>query len=265
MFFSRTKQMHLVLLGLFNILQWGITIYECYHFRINELGFFTPDAAALLMLIILSVLSTTSSYHSIGYLKHHTPKSRSQAIYYSAFSVLVMAQTGVFLSSHIAITWAFVELTTFAATVLIYHERTQYAIEAAWKYLFVCSIAITLAFIGILFLSISAQEAGFTNLSYDSLIEHAKTFNPFWLKLAFVFLLVGFSAKMGLFPLHTVCIDAHTVAPPPISAFISTTLMNVGFMAIFRVYSMIATTPIVSWANNILLISGTISVFIATV
>ena len=262
---TRKKYLLHIFLILFNLLQWGITIYECFHFRSEQLGYFTADAAALLMLIVLSILSTTSSYHSIEYLKHHTPEARLQAMYLAAFSVLIMAQTGVFLSSHIALTWAFVEITTFAATVLIYHERTQYAIEAAWKYLFVCSIAITFAFIGILFLSISAKETGFTDLSYTSLIEHAKAFNPFWLKLAFLFLLVGYSAKMGLFPMHTVCVDAHTVAPPPISAFISTTLMNVGFIAIYRAYSIIASTSIAFWSNHVLLISGTLSVFVAVV
>ncbi len=265
LFFSRDKKTHHIFIILFNVLQWGITVYECYHFRYEELGYFTADAAALLMLIVLSILTTTSSYHSIDYLKHHGSSSRVEAIYFSAFSILVMAQTGVFMSSHIALTWAFVELTTFAATILIFHERTENATEAAWKYLFVCSIAITFAFIGILFLSISAQEAGTIDLSYKSLIHHAGLFNPFWLKLAFLFILVGFSAKMGLFPMHTVCVDAHTVAPPPISAFISTTLMNVGFIAIFRTYSVIASTSIAPWANHVLLIAGALSVFVATI
>jgi hydrogenase-4 component F len=269
LFFARSKTLHHILLILFNILQWGFTVYECFHFNTEQLGYFTVDGVALIMLIVLSILSTTSSYHSVGYLEHqhkfHTTPLRAQAIYYAALGILIMAQTGAFLSSHIAATWIFVELTTFAAAVLIYHERTEYAIEASWKYLFVCSIAITFAFIGILFLSISAQEAGTINLSYQSLIQHAATFNPFWLKLAFLFIIVGYSAKMGLFPMHTVCIDAHTVAPPPISAFISTTLMNVGFVAIFRTYTIIASTSILPWANNILLISGTLSVFVAAV
>jgi hydrogenase-4 component F len=265
LFFLREKKQHHILLILFNVLQWGITVYMCFHFRLEALGYFTADASALLMLIVLSILTTTSSYHSVGYLKHHVSSMRVQSIYYSAFCILVMAQTGVFLSSHIALTWVFVELTTFAATMLIFHERTEYAIEAAWKYLFVCSIAITFAFIGILFLSISAQEAGALDLSYKSLLLHAGAFNPFWLKLAFLFILVGFSAKMGLFPMHTVCVDAHTVAPPPISAFISTTLMNVGFIAIFRTYSVVASTSIVLWANHVLLVAGTLSVFVAAI
>jgi hydrogenase-4 component F len=158
-----------------------------------------------------------------------------------------------------------VELTTFAAAILIYHDRTEYAIEATWKYLFVCSIALALAFIGILFLSISLQESGLTTLTYQSLLEHAATFNPFWLKAAFLFILIGYGAKMGLFPMHTVTIDAHTVAPPPISAFISTTLMNVGFIGIFRMYEVVAATSIIGWSNLILIISGVLSVFVAVV
>ena len=53
--------------------------------------------------------------------------------------------------------------------------------------------------------------------------------------------------------------------PPPIGAFVPTTLMNVGFVAIFRTYTIIASTSILPWANDILLSSGTLSVFVATV
>jgi hydrogenase-4 component F len=264
-FFSREKKLQHTLLVIFNLLQWGITVYEYFNPGSEEHGYFTSDATAMILLIVLSILTTASSYHSIAYLKHHPSSPRAAAIYFSALTILITAQTGVFLSGHIAITWAFVELTTFAATILIYHERTEYAIEAAWKYLFICSVSITLAFIGILFLSISAQESGTINLTYISLKQYASYFNPFWLKLAFLFILVGYSAKMGLFPMHTICIDAHTVAPPPISAFISTTLMNVGFLAIFRMYAVIAGTSIVLWANNVLIAAGVLSVFVATV
>ena len=84
-----------------------------------------------------------------------------------------------------------------------------------------------------------------------------------YLKIAFVFVLIGFSTKMGLFPMHTVTIDAHSVAPPPISALISTTLMNVGFLAIFRVYSLFSSSTILPFMNNVLIISGLLSLLIA--
>ncbi|MCH7535313.1 MAG: protein kinase [Bacteroidetes bacterium] len=86
-----------------------------------------------------------------------------------------------------------------------------------------------------------------------------------WLKVTFLLVVVGFSAKMGLFPLHTICIDAHTAAPPPISAFISTTLMNVGFMGIFKVYTIIIQSDAHEWARNVLLLAGIVSIAIAAV
>ena len=84
-----------------------------------------------------------------------------------------------------------------------------------------------------------------------------------YLKIAFVFVLIGFSTKMGLFPMHTVTIDAHSVAPPPISALISTTLMNVGFLAIFRVYTLFYSSSILPFMNNVLILSGLLSLLIA--
>lgn len=265
---SRRAPGYLVLLILFNLLQWSLTVYECLHLNAGS-GFFKADALAVIMLVVLSILSTTSSYHSIFYLQHHhrlhsTPE-RAQSFYYAGLCLLIMAQTGAFLASHIAVTWIFVEITTFAATIMIYHERSEEAIEAAWKYLFVCSVALTLAFTGILFLGIAAEEAGTVNLFYDSLATHAPAFNAFWLKLAFLLILIGYSAKMGVFPMHTVTIDAHTVAPPPVSAFISTTLMNVGFIGIYRMYAVIARTASFAWAGHVLLIVGMLSVFVAVV
>jgi hydrogenase-4 component F len=68
---------------------------------------------------------------------------------------------------------------------------------------------------------------------------------------------------MGLFPMHTVTIDAHSVAPPPISALISTTLMNVGFLAIFRVYTLFASSSILPFMNSVLILSGLLSLLVA--
>jgi len=97
------------------------------------------------------------------------------------------------------------------------------------------------------------------------MLDISSKMNPLWLKMTFLLILAGFSAKMGLFPLHTVAVDAHTVAPPPISAFISTTLMNVGFLGIFRIYTIISKTEILQWAQNVLIIAGGISIFMAAI
>ena len=50
-----------------------------------------------------------------------------------------------------------------------------------------------------------------------------------WLKFGFLFLLVGFSVKMGVVPLFNVDIDAKDAAPSHIAALLSSVLMNAGF------------------------------------
>jgi len=179
--------------------------------------------------------------------------------------MLITAMLSAYFSENIAVLWVSIETTTLFVSILIFHERTKEALEAAWKYLFVSSVGVALAFIGILFLCITASSNGITDLSLNHLLSITQSMNPLCLKLAFLLVLTGFSAKMGLFPLHTVAIDAHTVTPPPISAFISTTLMNVGFLGIFRIFTIIAKTDALHWAQNVLLIAGVISVFLSAI
>jgi hydrogenase-4 component F len=65
--------------------------------------------------------------------------------------------------------------------------------------------------------------------------------------------------------MYTAGIDAKDKAPSPAGALLSSVLMNVGFVGIFRFYEIIAHTTLHSWANNIIMISAVLSIFIATV
>ena len=170
-----------------------------------------------------------------------------------------------YLSNHIAVTWIFVELTTLSASAFIYHRRNNRSLEGTWKYVFVCAISITLIFIGILFLSFTLQQAGTDDLSFAVLIKKAPELNLFWLRLAFIFIFTGFTAKLGLVPMYTAGIDAKDKAPSPAGALLSSVLMNMGFVGIFRFYTVIANSPIHSWANHVILIAAILSIFVATV
>ncbi|HPT01088.1 MAG TPA: proton-conducting transporter membrane subunit [Bacteroidales bacterium] len=265
-FFNRNRAVRGVLLGIFLLLQTSVTIYGYYHIGGQEAdGYFSFDALGLIFLSVLTILSFTTILHSLVYLKHREDDWRRQRIYFTALILLIGAMTSVYLASAIGIMWVLIEMTTLSVAALIYHERTHLSLEATWKYVFICSIGITFAFVGIVFLSKALQEGGSVNLAFSDIPLHLQNAGAFWLKLAFIFMVVGFSTKMGLFPMHTITVDAHTVAPPPISAFISTTLMNVGFVAIFRTYTLMSHTCILPWMNQVLLWSGILSVFISTV
>ena len=57
------------------------------------------------------------------------------------------------------------------------------------------------------------------------------------MKLAFVFVLVGFGTKAGLFPMHAWLPDAHSEAPSPVSALLSGVLLKCALLVIIRYYA----------------------------
>jgi hydrogenase-4 component F len=264
--FNFIPYLNKLLIAAFAVLQWIFTVYEFNHINVPEFyDLFKPDAISILFTITLSIIMVPALYHSDIYLKTGRDIPRERGIYFAAMIMLIAAINASYLSNHIAVTWIFIELTTLCASALIFHPRNNRSLEGSWKYIFVCSISITFVFIGILLLGLALQEAGHTDLSYPALIANNLTLNTFWLKLAFVFIFTGFTAKMGLAPMYTVGIDAKDKAPSPAGALFSSVLMNAGFVGIFRFYTIIAPTAIHAWADHILVISGLLSVFIATV
>lgn len=229
----------------------------------TDSSFYFFDAAGVLFTIILAILSISTFYHSTLYLKRYHTTPGQESAYYSSLILLITAMISSYMASNLALMWASIEATTLFVSFLIYHERSSEAIEASWKYLYVSSVGVAIAFMGILLISIASSP--FNSLSLDVLRSNIASIDPLWLKIAFLLILTGFSAKMGFFPLHTVAVDAHTAAPAPISAFISTTLMNVGFIGIYRILTLVAQTSVLEWARHVMLVAGILSIALAAI
>jgi hydrogenase-4 component F len=262
-FFFRNSIVSVSLVILFLILQWTLTVYEYLTLNTVQFMYFTPDAIGIILLAVLSVLASMSFLYSFIYLNSRGDSPKVMAIYLSAMILLVTAISTAYLANHVAIAWILVEITTLSSSVLIYHRRTERSLEGSWKYIFICSVSVSLIFMGILFLGLASQEAKAGELFYSNLIVHAKSLDEFWLKAAFLFIFAGYTAKTGLFPMYTAGIDAKDKAPSPASAIFSSALMNVGFIGIFRMYGIAARTNIHQWAGSVLIISSVLSLIIA--
>ena len=265
LFVNRNSVFNNILIVLFAILQTGFTFYVCNNYRSIELTYFTFDSLGLLLLITLSVITIPALFHSYLYIKRHKETQQSRAIYFSSMVILITAITAAYLANHIAVIWIFTELTTLSASMLIYHHRNKLALEGTWKYVFICAISITFVFIGILFLSLSLQSAGSSDLSFSNLMLYKDKLNIFWLRLSFLFIFTGFTAKLGLVPMYTAGIDAKDKAPAPAGALLASVLMNLGFVGIFRFYAVISHTTLLHWASLIIFVAAGISIFVATV
>jgi len=265
LFLSRNKQFVYSLLGLFLVWQVWFTTKACTHFGTTDSVYFTFDSLGVLLLITLSIVSIPAAIHSYIYIENHFEPPKSRSIYLASLILLIMSISAGYLSNHIAVTWIFTEITTLSASALIYHHRNKLALEGTWKYVFICAISITFIFIGILFLSLSLQHAGSDNLSFSNLLAKSDELNPVWLRMAFLFIFTGFTAKLGLVPMFTAGIDAKDTAPAPAGALLASVLMNLGFVGIFRFYVIIAHTPLLHWAQLVVGTAAFLSLFVATV
>jgi hydrogenase-4 component F len=206
------------LTGIFLVLQIFLTLWMCNNLGKKEIGLFLIDDTAILFSLLLCLVSLATYYYSKKAFE--VENNRRIKSYGAGFIALVASITGVYCASNITVSWIFLEATTLSAAVLIYHNRTIRALEATWKYVFITSIGIALAYIGILFLSLTFKNNVGMDLSYVNLSNMMPSANPLYLKLAFLFVLIGYSAKMEIFPLYTIAIDANYVAPSPVSALI---------------------------------------------
>ena len=226
-------------------------------------GYFKLDEIGLMFLLIMAIVFAASAVYSLFYFKEHHLSARRQSFYTAAMLLFVAAMIGVILSNHLALLWVFVEATTLSSAVLITFEKKKSALEAAWKYVYICSIGIALAFVGIIILSMGSRAEG--TLFFDDLYAGAALIKPFWLKMAFAFILVGFGTKIGIAPIHAWLPDAHAEAPSPVSALLSGTLLNTAFLGLIRVQEILVRAGQSDFSNKLILITGFLSLFISAV
>ena len=257
--FARTKRavlaagilFYAVQIAAAGLLLWG-GLYDT-----TSAAFFTFDALGTLFYLLLVVVSMYVFGHSEAYLQGED--LRSYRLYFALLMLLTTAIAGAYFANNLAVTWIFLEATTLCSAGIVYHRRTAQALEAAWKYVFVCSTGIAMAYLGILLL---AAATDCESLDYATVAAAAPGGSALYLKTAFLLILCGYSCKAELFPLYTVGVDANFAAPAPASALISTGLVNAGFLALLRVYKVLSATEVFPWVRSVLLLVGVLSLVV---
>jgi hydrogenase-4 component F len=125
-------------------------------------------------------------------------------------------------------------------------------------------VGIALAFIGTaLVYYAGAANSGEIAVNWTTLRATAGALNPEVMRLAFVFVVVGYGTKAGLAPMHTWLPDAHSEAPAPISALMSGVLLNVGLYAMMRFKAVVDAAVGAEFAERLLIGVGLFSVLVA--
>lgn len=267
--FTKTVKLNNFVVLSYAILHLFISLYCSFNSNYKDITsnifdtYFKVDNLNSLFLLTLSIVFLGVAIYNWGFVENREMHRHDLKYYSLAILIFIFSMTGTVLSTNLGVSWVFIEATTLASAYLIYFNKTKNSIEAAWKYVFICSIGIALAFVGIIFLSIATGKLN--TLFFNDLYSNASVINPFWLKLSFVFILVGIGTKMGLAPVHFWLPDAHSEAPCPVSALLSAALLNSAFLIILRVFKLMELTHTDYYARILLITMGLLSLFVAAV
>ena len=255
------------MINLYALLHFVVSLAFCLNIDFLPMWqpskFFAVDSTNKIFLVVMSIVFLAVAIYNNGYTKNEASLTRKLRHYTYMVLFFVFSMTGAVLSTNLGASWVFIEGTTLASAYLIYFHKTKHSIEAAWKYVFICSIGIALAFVGIILMTVATGSLN--TLFYSELFNNAPLFNHFWLQLSFVFILFGIGTKMGLAPVHFWLPDAHAEAPSPISALLSATLLNSAFLMIVNVFRIMVLSGCDSFARLMLLTMGFLSLFITAV
>ena len=235
------------------------------------------DGLGKIFLGITSLLFIAVSVSAVGFLRRESGATRAdseegflfdntpEALFTACLLGFLAAMNLVTASQHFGLLWVAIEATTLVSAPLIHYHRHHRSLEAAWKYLLICSVGIAVALLGTYFLAASVRSGsgGSTTLTFSGLLSHAGLLETRWLKAAFLLLLVGYGTKMGLAPMHTWLPDAHSEAPSVVSALLSGALLNCAFLAILRILAVCSAAGLGQFGRQTLLVFGLVSMAVA--
>ncbi len=239
------------------LLSTGLAI-EVFNTRslLSTEKFFLIDSFNVYLIVLTAFIGLTTAIFSDPYMAHEKEKGKLTdkrlRLYYSMYQGFMLAMYLVLTTNNMGIMWVAMEGATLATVLLVSLYRTPESIEAAWKYFILCGVGIAQALFGTILLYYAAIQMNHAEnaLFWTVLHENADQLNPDILKIAFVFILIGYGTKIGLVPLHNWLPDAHSEGPTPMSAVLSGLLLNDALYAVVRNKMLVdgsTHSPIAGW------------------
>ncbi len=226
------------------------------------------DAFGALVLIPIALVGFVAAVYSLGYMGRQYERDilgeRQMVRYYQGFNAFLLTMLLVPMVNNMGLMWVAIEATTLISVFMIMLYTSEGAIEAAWKYLIIATVGLSLALLGIVLFSYANSASG-SSMDWTSMVADSPLFNPGLVKIAYVFVLVGLGTKAGLAPMHTWLPDAHGEAPTPVSALLSGVLLNCSIYGVLRFYIISAGTLGPVFPEELLILLGLTSMGIAAV
>lgn len=225
--------------------------------------FFRADALSAWMVLLISIVSLGSSLYAGRYFRKDVKAGIVSPGRVKEFFVLTpLFTTGmllVVLANNLGVMWFALEAAALSSVLLVALYNRSTSLEAAWKYVILGGLGLALALFGTVFTyaaAVDRSSAALPSFNWSHLMATAGSLNKGMVKLAFVFVLVGYGTKAGLAPMHTWLPDAHSEAPSPTSAMLSGVSLKVALYALLRFHILTTACLGTSFSRTLLLVLG---------
>ena len=207
----------------------GETQLMLFSFGKNLDFYFHVDAMGKLFAVVVNAVWLLAGFYAFEYMKHEKEETRFFGFYVMVHGIL----HGLVFSGGMVTFYLFYELMTLLSVPLILHNRSKEAIKGGLKYLFYSLFGAYMVLFGLFFLNRFADSLTF--LPGGTLNLAAVAGNETLMLVVSLSMIIGFSVKAGMFPLHAWLPTAHPVAPAPASAVMSGIIVKMGVLGMIRV------------------------------
>ncbi len=207
----------------------GETELMLFSFGKNLDLYFHVDTMSKLFAVVVNAVWVLAGFYAFEYMKHEQEETRFFGFYVMVHGIL----HGLVFAGGMVTFYLFYELMTLLSVPLILHNRSKDAIKGGLKYLFYSLFGAYMVLFGLFFLNRFADSLAF--LPGGTLNLSAVAGNETLMLVVSLSMIIGFSVKAGMFPLHAWLPTAHPVAPAPASAVMSGIIVKMGVLGMIRV------------------------------
>ncbi|MBW2338434.1 MAG: monovalent cation/H+ antiporter subunit D family protein, partial [Deltaproteobacteria bacterium] len=193
---------------------WGI------EYRVDHFNAF--------MLVLVSSLALIVTIYARRTVEFELPDR--VGLFWSLYLLLITGLLGIIVTGDMFNLFVLLEVASLTAYSLIAIGKGRATI-ASFRYLIIGTIGASFYLIGLGYLYIITGSLNMEDLR----ILLPPLYSTTVVQAAFVFIFIGFSIKIALFPLHAWQPDAYTYAPSAVTIIISTAMAKTSTYALIRI------------------------------
>lgn len=236
-------------------------VMDVFRFNADLVLSFKLDEMGRLFAFVMGLVWICVGFFSFEYMHHEEHIRRYFSIYLIVLGILM----GLCFSGNLTTYYTFYELMTIGSFAMVLHNQSHEAVMAGLKYLFYSFAGAYMVLFGFYFVHHYAVDKTMA-FAEGGILEFADGAVPAVVFVSLLLMIIGFSVKAGMFPMHGWLPTAHPVAPAPASAVLSAIIVKSGVLGIIRVIYYVFGTKIFSdsYVQTIVLTLSLVTVFIGS-